>query len=69
MDEITINSKIMRKILSSVISKTVGQKMGFKPEINFNDPITVGMDQDYTVIHANIELICETKDIENLLGV
>jgi len=69
MDEITIRSKIMKKIIASLIARSIRQKFGFTPEILFKDQITVDMDEEDVIVGIHADLICKSKDLEKLLGV
>ena len=39
MDEMNIQSKVLQDAIANTIERLISQKTGYRPEIQFNDPI------------------------------
>ncbi len=68
MDEMRINSSIMKKIIASLIRKSVSKKLGVSPVIKFNDEIKVTVSDDQVRLHLNCDIACKPQEFEKLLG-
>lgn len=63
-----ISSKLLRKIIASLISKALRSKLGVDAEIQFNDEIKVSMNEDDMFIHLNVDIMCKNNEVIKLLN-
>ena len=66
-DEMNIRSSFLQGIISNVIGKVVSKKMGFTPDIHFNDPIQMSFDGDKARVHLSVDVEMNKEDLEGLL--
>ncbi|MBQ9250671.1 MAG: hypothetical protein IJ179_09940 [Oscillospiraceae bacterium] len=67
MDEMSIRTDFMRNILSRIISSVIAKKLGFKPGIIFNDPITIAFDERDAEVHVNLNVKLTKDQLTTLL--
>lgn len=67
MDEMSIRTEFMRGILSKLISSVIAKKLGFKPGIKFNDPITIAFDEQDAEFHVNLNVKLTKDQLSALL--
>ena len=68
MDEIRVNSKLMRRFVASFIEKAIKKKFGFDPTLKFNDAIKITYDEDGGVyLHLNMDVMLPKDQFESLL--
>lgn len=68
MDEMVIRTKFIQKILASKIGSIVEKNLGFTPDISFNDPIKLTVDETgKTNLHLNIDISCAEDMFDSLL--
>ena len=67
MDEMRINSKILKKIIAALIERALRKKLGIDPLIQFNDEITVMMDDDDVRLHLNVDVMCKSEELGQLI--
>lgn len=69
MDEMRINSRILKKIISRLIERTLRKKLGIDPTIQFNDEIRITMDEDDVYLHLNVDVMCKSDELDKLIGI
>lgn len=67
MDEVNIRSGLMQGAIAEALEKLVSQKTGFRPQIQFRDPIQIRYDGDKASIHLSVDAELGRKDLEELL--
>lgn len=67
MDNMKIQSKLLREIISKIISKNVKKKIGTECDISINE-ISFVNDGNKTTIKLNIEAEIETSKIPEFLN-
>ena len=67
MDEMNIRSGFLQDAIANMIEKIISQKTGYRPEIQFNDPIRMNYDGDIAKLHLNIDVELKREDLETLL--
>ena len=50
-----------------MIEKVISQKIGARPEIQFNDPIQMSYDGDKAKVHLNFDVELKKEDLEMLI--
>ena len=56
MDEISISTSFMQKILSGIIKRAIKKKIGCDINLSFNDPIQLVFDgDDFIKLHVNVD--------------
>ena len=67
MDEMKVQSKLLRGIISKIISKNVKKKIGSDCDISINELSFVN-DGNKTMVKLNIEAAIETSRIPEILN-
>ena len=67
MDEMKISTKFTQGIITKILGKVINKKLGVKPEIEFNDPIRVSIDDTTAEIHLNVDLSITKEELMELL--
>lgn len=67
MDEMNIRSNFLQDAIANMIEKLISQKTGYRPEIQFNDPIRMNYDGDKATVHLNMDVELKREDLETLL--
>lgn len=67
LDNMNVNSKFMRYLLSCILSKISRTRFGVDPDITFNDPIKIECGEDQAHIHLNLDVTCKRNQFEQLL--
>ena len=68
MDELCVNSKLMRRFIASFIEKIIKKKFGLDPALQFNDPIKMSYDENGGVyLHLNMDVMLPREQFESLL--
>ena len=67
MDEMNIRSNFLQDAIANMIEKLISQKTGYRPEIQFNDPIRMNYDGDKAAVHLNMDVELKREDLETLL--
>lgn len=67
MDEMRVSTKFMQNIVSKILRKVIGKKLGCDPAITFNSPIEFKFDEENAQIHVDITASMTKEDISKLL--
>ena len=67
MDEMNIRSAFLQDAAANMIEKVISQKIGARPEIQFNDPIQMSYDGDKAKGHLNFDVELKKEDLEMLI--
>ena len=67
MDEMNIRSSLLQGAIANLIEKKISQKTGWRPKIQFMDPIRVAYDGDKATAHVNVDVELKKEDLEMLL--
>jgi len=68
MDEMHINTKFMRRIIASIIERTIRNRLGVDPSIMFNGPIDISYGDDGVNLHLDVNVKCKKDQFEKLLS-
>ena len=67
MDEMNIRSELLRGAVAKIIEKVISQKLGFRPELQFVDPIQMSFDGERAKVHVNLDVEMNKADLEALI--
>ena len=67
MDEMNIRSNFLQEAIANTIEKIISQKAGYRPEIQFTDPIRMNYDGDKATVHVSVDIELKKEDLEALL--
>ena len=68
VDEIKVSSKLLRRIIANFVEKTVREKLGVGPKLQFIDPIKVTYDEkDGVYLHLNVDVLLNADEFETLV--
>ena len=68
MDEMNIRSSFLQDAVANMIEKLISKKIGYRPEIQFNDPIKMNDDGDKATVHLNMDVELKKEDLEGLIN-
>ena len=68
MDEMKVTSGFMQKIIANAIKKVIKKKLGYSPELRFNDPIRVTFDDQKVRLHVNLDAELTKEELSILVA-
>lgn len=66
MDELTIRSKFMKRMISKLAKKALYQKCGYNTDVSLND-LSASMTDERARVHLDIDLYISKKEFEKML--
>ena len=67
MDEMNIRSAFLQDAAANMIEKGIRQKIGARPDIQFNNQIQMSYDGDKAKVHLNFDVELKKEDLEMLI--
>lgn len=68
MDEVSISTGFMQKILAGMIKRAIKKKIGCEINLSFNDPIQLVLDgDDFIKLHVNVNAEMYKSEFQRLI--
>ena len=66
MDELSIRSKIMKRMISKLVKKALYQKCGYNADVTLND-LSASMTDERAHVHLDVDVYISKKELEKIL--